>query len=228
VAAGKTTAAAQDAWLCFEDESGQGLRPPKGCTWGRRGHTPVVSVRGGGTGRVNLAGLVCYRPGHGSRLIYRTHVYHGRAGEPKALQWTDYRDLLVAAHQQVGAPIVLVWDNLSVHKVPPMQAFIDEHADWLTVFHLPTYAPELNPAEGHLVDAQGEPGQLRGPRPEPPHQGRGTAAEDDPVPGVRSGRMPDPDRTDHAAPLTDTPGHRPLIRCTNRNVSMWTSWPGCV
>ena len=25
---------------CFEDESGQGLRPPKGRTWGRRGHTP--------------------------------------------------------------------------------------------------------------------------------------------------------------------------------------------
>jgi transposase len=25
------------AWLCFEDESGQGLRPPKGRTWGRRG-----------------------------------------------------------------------------------------------------------------------------------------------------------------------------------------------
>jgi len=30
------------AWLCFQDESGQGLRPPKGRTWGRRGHTPGV------------------------------------------------------------------------------------------------------------------------------------------------------------------------------------------
>ena len=28
----------------FEDESGQGLRPPKGRTWGRRGRTPVVTV----------------------------------------------------------------------------------------------------------------------------------------------------------------------------------------
>jgi len=26
------------------DESGQGLRLPKGRTWGRRGHTPVVKV----------------------------------------------------------------------------------------------------------------------------------------------------------------------------------------
>jgi hypothetical protein len=33
------TAADLGAWLCFEDESGQGLRPPKGRTWGRRGRT---------------------------------------------------------------------------------------------------------------------------------------------------------------------------------------------
>src|SRR4051794_39924462 len=30
--------------LVFEDESGQGLRPPTGRTWGRRGRTPVVRV----------------------------------------------------------------------------------------------------------------------------------------------------------------------------------------
>jgi hypothetical protein len=107
-----------------------------------------VRVRGSGTGRVNIAGLVCYRPGDRSRLIYRTRLYRGRRDEPKALTWTDYRDLLVAAHQQLGAPIVLAWDNLNVHKAPRLREFIDEHADWLTVFHLPTYAPELNPAEG--------------------------------------------------------------------------------
>ena len=39
--------AAQGAWLVFEDESGQGLRPQKGRTWGRRGRTPVVTVTGG-------------------------------------------------------------------------------------------------------------------------------------------------------------------------------------
>src|SRR5207249_9309942 len=41
----KRTAADLGAWLCFEDESGQGVRPPKGRTWGRRGHTPVVKDR---------------------------------------------------------------------------------------------------------------------------------------------------------------------------------------
>src|SRR5207249_6343974 len=41
----KRAAADLGAWLCFEDESGQGVRPPKGRTWGRRGHTPVVKDR---------------------------------------------------------------------------------------------------------------------------------------------------------------------------------------
>jgi hypothetical protein len=30
----KSAAADRGAWVCFEDESGQGLRPPKGRTWG--------------------------------------------------------------------------------------------------------------------------------------------------------------------------------------------------
>jgi hypothetical protein len=53
------------AWLVFEDESGQGLRPPKGRTWGRRGHTPVVKVTGGSDRRESLAALLAIKPGQG-------------------------------------------------------------------------------------------------------------------------------------------------------------------
>jgi DDE superfamily endonuclease len=109
--------------------------------------TPIVRVPAGGRGRVNIAGLTCYRPGHRAKLIYRIRMYRGRPREDKSFPWSDYRDLLAAAHQQLGAPIVLVWDNLGRHKVPQMREFIDAH-DWLTVFHLPSYAPELNPVEG--------------------------------------------------------------------------------
>ena len=45
------------------DESGQGLRPPKARTWGRRGRTPVVKVTGGHDTRVSLAALIAARPG---------------------------------------------------------------------------------------------------------------------------------------------------------------------
>lgn len=46
------------AWLCFEDEAGQGLKRPKGRTWGRRGASPVVKVTARGTHRVSFARLL--------------------------------------------------------------------------------------------------------------------------------------------------------------------------
>src|SRR5438445_237104 len=128
-------------WVVFEDECGQSLRPPRSATWGRRGITPVIRVRGSGTGHVSVAGLACYRPGDRSRLIYRLHCYRGRKGETKAFTWTEYRDLLIAAHRQLpGGVVVLVWDNLNVHRRAELRAFTDAQA-WLRVFRLPAATP---------------------------------------------------------------------------------------
>ncbi|MEE1772397.1 transposase [Streptomyces sp. JV185] len=65
----------------------------------------------------------------------------------KSYSWQDYRDLIQTAHQQLGGPIVLAWDNLNTHLTAGMRRYIAER-DWLTVYQLPTYAPHLNPAEG--------------------------------------------------------------------------------
>ncbi|MFD9220189.1 transposase [Streptomyces sp. NPDC060064] len=35
-----------------------------------------------------------------------------------------------------------------MHLTKPLREFIAANADWLTVFQLPTYAPDLNPQEG--------------------------------------------------------------------------------
>ena len=124
------------------------MRPPRSQTWGRRGITPVIRVRGGGSGHISVAGLACYRPGDRSRLIYRLRLYRGRKGETKAFTWTEYRDLLLATHRQLpGGNIVLIWDNLNVHLKAELRAFTDTQA-WLRVFRLPAYAPDLNPVEG--------------------------------------------------------------------------------
>jgi hypothetical protein len=148
LAAGKRTAAALGTWIVFEDETGQRMRPPRSRTWGRRGTTPVIRVRGGGSGSVSVAGLACYRPGHRTRLIYRVHPYRGRKGETKAFTWQEYRDLLTAAHHQLpGGNVVLVWDNLNVHLKAELRAFTGAQP-WLRVFQLPSYAPDLNPMEG--------------------------------------------------------------------------------
>jgi len=140
-----STAADPGAWLVVEDESGQGLRPPKGRTRGRRGHTPVVRVTGGHDTRVSLAALIAVRPGCGPRLIFRTH--RGRRGDTrKGFTETDCARFLDGAHQQPGGPLVLVWDGLNTHTSRAMRELIAAR-DWLTVYRLPPYAPELNPVE---------------------------------------------------------------------------------
>ncbi len=145
LAAGKRTAAALGAWIVFEDETGQSLRPPRSRTWGRRGITPVIRVRGSGSGSVSVAGLACYRAGHRTRLIYRMHHYRGRKGETKAFTWTEYQDLLTGEHRQLpGGNIVLIWDNLNVYLRAELRAFTTAQP-WLRVFQLPSYAPDLNP-----------------------------------------------------------------------------------
>ncbi|MFC8260703.1 transposase [Streptomyces sp. NPDC057291] len=124
------------------------MTPPRAGTWGRIGQTPVVRVRGRGSGRVSMAGMTCYKVGERSRLIYAIREYRGRKDEPKGFGWRDFGDLIVRAHAQLGGPIVLVWDNVRLHLTAGMREFIAASAEWLTVFQLPTYAPDLNPQEG--------------------------------------------------------------------------------
>jgi len=123
------------------------MRPPVARTWARRGRTPTVSVSGKGSGRISIAGLVCVRPHRRGRLMFRTIAHRGRKGERRSFSETDYIRLLDAAHQQLNAPLVVVWDNLNTHVSYAMRALIDAR-DWLTVIRLPAYAPDLNPAEG--------------------------------------------------------------------------------
>ncbi len=109
----KSTARDVGAWICFEDEAGQGLRPPKGRTGALRGAGPIVGVRGAGGGGVSIAGVACYRPGDRPHLYYQLRIYRRRKGEAKGFTWQDYRDLIIATHRQLSAPVV--WDNLNTH-----------------------------------------------------------------------------------------------------------------
>ena len=148
VAGNKSTARDLGACVCFEDEAGQGLRPPKGRTWAPRGARPVVSVRGAGGGRVSIAGVVCYRPGDRPRLFYQLLVCRRRKSEPKGFAWQDYRDLIIVTHRQLAAPLVWCWDNLNIHLDPELADFATQNAEWLRIYRLLAYAPELNAAEG--------------------------------------------------------------------------------
>jgi hypothetical protein len=166
LAGGKRTAADLGAWLCFEDESGQGLRPPKGRTWGRPGPHPC---RAGDrpqqpapvTGRADRH----QPPGHRPRLIYRTHIgRRHRAGRRKGFTEPGYARLLDATHQQPGGPLVAAWDNLNAHLSRSM-ADPTATRNWLTICQLPPYATKSTEAvgspalKGSCASARSRPGQ---------------------------------------------------------------------
>lgn len=157
---GSRLAASTGAWTVFEDEAGQTLRPPKATTWSRRGHTPVITVSGKGSGRVSIAGLTCYKPGRRSHVFYRIRVHRGRKGERRSLSEADYAAAITAAHNQLHAPLIVCWDNLNTHVSAAMNEFITAHTDWLTVVRLPAYAPELNPVEGLWANLKNGLGNL--------------------------------------------------------------------
>nr|WP_239070725.1 MULTISPECIES: transposase [unclassified Streptomyces] len=42
----------------------------------------------------------------------------------------------------------MIWDNVRLHLTADMWEFVGANAEWLTVFQLPAYAPDLNPTKG--------------------------------------------------------------------------------
>ncbi|OMI84672.1 DDE endonuclease [Streptomyces sp. M1013] len=147
LAPGKATAATLGAWLVFEDEAAVSMTSHRARTWAPRGSTPTVRFNGASRGRISMAALVCFKAGERSRLIYRPRVQGHHRGAHRGFTWQDYRDLLVRAHLQLGGPVVVIWDNLNVHRCSRLREYAAEH-DWLTIVQLPSYAPDLNPVEG--------------------------------------------------------------------------------
>ncbi|MFF9206584.1 transposase [Streptomyces sp. NPDC014986] len=133
--------------MCFEDEAGFTRRPPRGRTWGRRGVTPQVTVSGRRSGRLSVAGLIAMRPGSRTRLCHRLRTHRAGKNMRRSMGERDFIALIDGVHQLLKTPIVLVWDRLNTHVSRTMQNLVIER-EWLRVFLLPAYSPDLNPVEG--------------------------------------------------------------------------------
>jgi len=81
-------------------------------------------VTGGSNKRISLAALIAIKPGCRPRLIYRVHNSRRGKDQRKGFTEADYARLLNAAHQQLGGPTVVVWDNLNAHVSGTMTELI--------------------------------------------------------------------------------------------------------
>ena len=126
------------AHLVFIDECGFLLTPIFRRTWAPRGHTPVIKIADP-HGRISVAGALTISPARSKFGFYFQLLPDN----------TNFRSNSIAAfvesvHRRLGGPLVVIWDQIPIHKSYPVERYVDQHNDVL-VESFPPYAPELNP-----------------------------------------------------------------------------------
>jgi transposase len=123
----------------FEDESGVSLLPSVRATWAPRGKTPVLRHRFNWK-RLSLAGALAYEPdGSDAHLVFELRP--GAYNDEMLIEFlSDLNDI-------EQRPVLLIWDGLPAHRSRRMSDWLASQRNWLSVEHLPGYAPDLNPLE---------------------------------------------------------------------------------
>ena len=109
-------------------------------TWAPRGHTPVLLQRARSHQKVSAVAALVVSPGRDRvQLYFRLHPGRNvRAGEAV--------EFLRILHRHLRGPLIVIWDNLNVHRSKKVRALL-ETTPGLLAEYLPPYAPELNPVE---------------------------------------------------------------------------------
>ena len=76
-----------------------------------------------------------------NRGLVRFMLYEG------ALNADRFIDFLRRLVRDAGRKVVLIVDNLKVHKAGKVRAWLESHRHEIELFYLPAYAPDHNPTE---------------------------------------------------------------------------------
>lgn len=122
------------AQIFFGDEAGIRSDYHSGTTWAPVGKTPVVD-RTGARFSLNLLSAISPR------------------GELRFMCWKGkltagvFVDFLKRLIYRAQGPVFLIVDRHPVHRASEVKKFVAETEGRLRLFHLPSYAPDLNPDE---------------------------------------------------------------------------------
>jgi transposase len=127
-------ARAAKAVIYWGDETGISNQDQVGCSWAPKGETPVVARTAKRVTRSMIAAV-------SNRGLMRFMLYE------KALDADRFVDFLRRLVKDAGRKVVLIVDNLKVHKAGKVQAWVESHRHEIELFYLPSYAPDHNPSE---------------------------------------------------------------------------------
>jgi transposase len=129
-------ARAAKAVIYWGDETGLSNQDQVGRSWAPRGRTPVVVRTAERVTRSLIAAV-------SNRGLMRFMLYEG------ALNADLFLAFLRRLIRDAGRKVVLIVDNLKVHKAGKVTAWVESHAHEIELVYLPSYAPDHNPSE-HL------------------------------------------------------------------------------
>jgi transposase len=128
------------ARIGFADESAFSDKPMVRRTWAPRGRTPVIKVPSGWSTRSVISMITVSPKGIHPRLYFEV--------VRRTVNAKRFRTFLTRVKRHMrGGELILIIDNLRVHKSKIVQEYIKSQKSWLAVEYLPPYAPELNPVE---------------------------------------------------------------------------------
>lgn len=128
------------ARIGFSDESAFSDKPTVRKTWAPKGKTPLLKVPGGWNTRSVMSLLTCSPDGLRPRLYFET-----LSGAVNTAIFIGF--LEGVKRRRGGRKLILIIDNLRVHKAKAVREYMRKEKRWLAVEYLPPYAPELNPVE---------------------------------------------------------------------------------
>lgn len=122
------------AQIFWEDETGIRSNHQAGTSYGKRGKTPVIPRTGKRFG-FNMISAISNR----GKLAFS--IFEG------SFNGTVCIAFLNRLIRHANGKVFLIWDQHSVHKSAAVLRWIEDHADKIEVFLLPSYSPDLNPGE---------------------------------------------------------------------------------
>ena len=127
-------AKAERAVIYWGDETGLSNQDQIGRSWAPRGRTPVVRRSAERITRSMIAAV-------SNRGLMRFMLYEG------ALNADLFLAFLRQLTKDAGRKVILIVDNLKVHKAGKVRAWVASHAHEIELVYLPSYAPDHNPTE---------------------------------------------------------------------------------
>jgi transposase len=122
------------AVIYWGDETGISNQDQIGRSYAPKGQTPVVRRSAKRITRSMIAAV-------SNRGLMRFMLHEG------ALNADGFIAFLRRLVRDAGQKVVLIVDNLKVHKADKVQAWVASHAHEIELCYLPSYAPDHNPSE---------------------------------------------------------------------------------